>query len=51
MDLVKASIKRPVSVLSVIIMLVMFGLISLERIPYQLSPSVVEPEITVRRTP
>ena len=50
MDLIKVSIKRPVTILSVIVMLVMFGLISLERIPYQLSPSVVEPEITVNTT-
>ena len=50
MDLVKVSIQRPVTILSIIIMIVMFGLISLERIPYQLSPSVVEPEITVRTT-
>jgi HAE1 family hydrophobic/amphiphilic exporter-1 len=50
MDLIKVSIKRPVTILSIIIMLVMFGMISLNRIPYQLSPSVVEPEITVTTT-
>jgi HAE1 family hydrophobic/amphiphilic exporter-1 len=50
MDLIKVSIKRPVTILSIIIMLVMFGMISLQRIPYQLSPSVVEPEITVTTT-
>jgi HAE1 family hydrophobic/amphiphilic exporter-1 len=50
MDLIQVSIKRPVTILSIIIMLVMFGLISLQRIPYQLSPSVVEPEITVTTT-
>ena len=50
MDLIKVSIQRPVTILSIIIMLVMFGLISLQRIPYQLSPSVVEPEITVTTT-
>lgn len=50
MDLIQASIKRPVTILSIIIMLVMFGMISLQRIPYQLSPSVVEPEITVTTT-
>ena len=44
MDLIKVSIQRPVTILSIIIMLVMFGMISLQRIPYQLSPSVVEPE-------
>ncbi|MDH3997567.1 MAG: efflux RND transporter permease subunit, partial [Desulfuromonadales bacterium] len=50
MDLITLSIKRPVTILSIIIMVVMFGLISLERIPYQLSPSVVEPEIRVTTT-
>ena len=50
MDLIKVSIQRPVTILSIIIMLVMFGMISLQRIPYQLSPSVVEPEITVTTT-
>ena len=33
MDLIKVSIQRPVTILSIIIMLVMFGLISLQRIP------------------
>jgi len=50
MDLIQVSIKRPVAILSIIIMLVLFGMISLQRIPYQLSPSVVEPEITVTTT-
>ncbi len=50
MDLIQVSIKRPVTILSIIFMLVMFGMISLQRIPYQLSPSVVEPEITVNTT-
>ena len=50
MELIKVSIKRPVTILSIIFMLVMFGIISLKRIPYQLSPSVIEPEITVTTT-
>jgi len=50
MDLIQVSIKRPVTILSIIFMLVMFGMISLQRIPYQLSPSVIEPEITVTTT-
>ena len=50
MDLIHVSIKRPVTILSIIFMLVMFGMISLQHIPYQLSPSVVEPEITVNTT-
>ena len=48
MDVIGFSIRRPVTVMVGIIMVVMFGLIGLNRLPYQLSPSVVEPDITVR---
>ncbi len=41
------SIKNPVTVLVGVILVVMFGLIGLQRMPYQLSPTVIEPEITV----
>jgi HAE1 family hydrophobic/amphiphilic exporter-1 len=47
MDLIRQSIEQPVSVVVGVILLVVFGLISLSRMPYQLSPSVIEPEITV----
>ncbi|MBI4793446.1 MAG: efflux RND transporter permease subunit [Deltaproteobacteria bacterium] len=47
MDLIKQSLEQPVSVVVGVILLVLFGLISLSRMPYQLSPSVIEPEITV----
>lgn len=47
MDLIKQSLEQPVSVVVGVILLVLFGLISLYRMPYQLSPSVIEPEITV----
>lgn len=47
MDLIRFSINKPVTILVGIILLVLFGAISLTRLPYQLSPSVVEPEITV----
>ena len=48
MDIIGFSIRKPVTVMVGIIMVVMFGLIGLNRLPYQLSPSVVEPDITVR---
>ena len=48
MDIIGFSIRKPVTVMVGIIMVVMFGLIGLDRLPYQLSPSVVEPDITVR---
>ncbi len=50
MDIVKFSIEKPVTILVGIILVVLFGMISLFRMPYQLSPSVTEPEITVTTT-
>jgi len=50
MDLIRASIDRPVAVLVGVIMVFMFGTIGLFSMPYQLSPSVTEPVITVTTT-
>jgi HAE1 family hydrophobic/amphiphilic exporter-1 len=47
MDLIKASIQKPVTVIVGIILVILFGLISLQQMPYQLTPDVTEPEITV----
>ena len=47
MDIVRFSISKPVSVAVGVILIVLFGLLNLSRLPYQLSPTVVEPEITV----
>ncbi len=47
MDFVKFSIEKPVSILVGVILLVLFGGLALSGLPYQLSPSVTEPEITV----
>ncbi|GAB4324276.1 MAG: efflux RND transporter permease subunit [Candidatus Sumerlaeia bacterium] len=48
MDIIKLAITRPVTVLVVVFLVVMFGLLGLWSMPYQLSPSVVRPEISVR---
>ncbi len=50
MDIIRYSIEKPVTVISVIIIVILFGLISLSRLPVQLSPTVVEPEIKVTTT-
>jgi HAE1 family hydrophobic/amphiphilic exporter-1 len=50
MDIVRYSIEKPVTVISVIIIILLFGLISLMRLPFQLSPTVIEPEIKVTTT-
>jgi HAE1 family hydrophobic/amphiphilic exporter-1 len=47
MDIVQFSIKKPVTVIVGIILVVLFGLIGLFNMPYQLSPDVTEPEISV----
>ncbi|MBW2174859.1 MAG: efflux RND transporter permease subunit [Deltaproteobacteria bacterium] len=47
MKLVDTAIKKPVTVTVGVILLVMFGLISLFRIPIQLTPNVDMPEVSV----
>ena len=50
MKLVDSSIRRPVSVIVGVLFLVLFGLISLFRIPIQLTPDVDRPIVSVRTT-
>ncbi len=47
MTFIETMIKRPVSVAVGVILVMLFGLISLFKIPIQLTPEVVRPEITV----
>ena len=50
MDIIRYSIEKPVTVISVIIIVLLFGFISLNRLPFQLSPTVIEPEVKVTTT-
>jgi len=50
MNAIRFSIEKPVSVIVGIILVVLFGLIGLQKMPYQLSPTVIEPEISVTTT-
>ncbi len=47
MDLIKFSIKNPVTIIVTVLITVMFGVLSLNSLPYQLTPNVTKPEITV----
>lgn len=47
MDIVKFSIEKPVTVIVAVILVVLFGIIGLMSMPYQLTPDVTEPEIAV----
>jgi len=49
-DTIRFSIEKPVTVIVGIILVVLFGWIGLTSLPYQLSPTVIEPEITVTTT-
>jgi len=50
MDVVRFFISKPVSVAVGVILVVMFGLIGLNKLPVQLTPDVETPEITVNTT-
>lgn len=47
MNLIRLSIERPVAVAAIVLMVVLFGLIALARIPIQLAPDVRQPIISV----
>ncbi len=47
MDLIRAAIQRPVAVIAIVIMAVLFGALALTRIPIQLAPEVRKPIIVV----
>jgi HAE1 family hydrophobic/amphiphilic exporter-1 len=47
MDIVKFSINEPVKIIVAVFIILLFGFIGLYLMPYQLSPSLVVPEITV----
>ncbi|NCC26148.1 MAG: efflux RND transporter permease subunit, partial [Deltaproteobacteria bacterium] len=50
MDIIRFSITKPVTTIVGVILVVLFGLIGLWNMPYQLSPDVTEPSITVTTT-
>jgi HAE1 family hydrophobic/amphiphilic exporter-1 len=50
MDIVKSSILNPAKVIVVVLLILMFGILGLMKLPNQLTPNVAKPEITVRTT-
>ena len=47
MNFIDLSIKKPVSVIVGIALILMFGFIALSKLPYKLTPNVIQPEIGV----
>jgi hydrophobic/amphiphilic exporter-1 (mainly G- bacteria), HAE1 family len=50
MDFIKFSIKNPVTIIVSVLIVVLFGFISLGNLPYQLTPNVTKPEIKITTT-
>lgn len=50
MNLIDTSIKQPVSTFAAVILVMLFGIIGLNRLPVQLTPDVEAPKISVRTT-
>lgn len=48
MDIINYSIKKPVTIIVGIILILMFGVIALGKLPYQLTPTVTQPELSVQ---
>ena len=47
MDLIKFSIKNPVTIIVSVLIVILFGVLSLSKLPYQLTPNVSVPEIKI----
>ena len=48
MNLINSAIQRPVAVIAVVLMVLLFGLVALQTIPIQLTPDVRKPIISLR---
>jgi len=47
MSLIEGSIRRPVTVAVVVLLVVLFGIIGMLRVPVQLTPNVDQPVISI----
>ncbi len=50
MTLTRVSLENPVAVVVAVLLVLLFGAISLQRLPVQLTPEVQDPEITISTT-
>ena len=46
--LIKLAIERPIAVIAMILMTIVFGIVALQTIPIQLSPDIEKPVLDVR---
>ena len=48
MNLIKLSIERPIAVVAMVLMILLFGYVAMLRIPIQMAPDVRQPVIIVK---
>ncbi|MCK5574822.1 MAG: efflux RND transporter permease subunit, partial [Sphingomonadales bacterium] len=48
MNIIRASIERPIAIIASVLMVLMFGLVALNTIPIQLTPDIRKPVLSVR---
>ena len=48
MNLIRLSIERPIAIVAMVLMIVLFGYVALQRIPIQMAPDVRQPVIIVK---
>ena len=50
MNLIRLSIERPIAIVAMVMMIILFGYVALQRIPIQMAPDVRQPIIIVKTT-
>ena len=48
MNIIRLSIERPIAIVAMVLMIVLFGYVALQRIPIQMAPDVRQPVIIVK---
>jgi hydrophobic/amphiphilic exporter-1 (mainly G- bacteria), HAE1 family len=47
-DIIKFSIQKPVTIVVLSLLILLFGFLALDKLPYRLTPNVVQPQISVK---
>ena len=48
MNLIRLSIERPTAIVAMVLMIVLFGWVSLQKVPIQMAPDVRQPVIIIK---
>ena len=47
MNLTRSSLKNPASVIVILVLIMLFGMLSIFKLPIQLTPDIEQPQITI----